>query len=262
LGISEDEQRRLRDLLDAFGALKQEFVATRYLAWLAGDYDSPIREHASAVSAKVKFLDSLSYVRWGARTGLAVGAFAGAMNLLDKVAGFVHLYLETGRVRDVYFGRLWHRGHPAKPAPMDTALADELRAGNRGLLALCDLSCDLDPERQSPLAEFIEMRHSATHRFLVAHDMLLEERTPTSEWVQRVEHRELLEATRQLLGTGRAALLYLARTVDIRERRTGFGSDTLNEAAQPAPDTPASDQRFERRLRLPLHRAATEHPDY
>jgi hypothetical protein len=189
LGVSEEEQVRLQDLLDAFGALKQEYVATRYLAWLAEDYDSPIREHASEVSAKVKFFDSLSYARWGVRTGLAALAFAAAMNLLDKVAGFVHLYLGTDRVRDVYFRTLWHPRSRGGDDVMDSALADELRAGNRGLLALCDLSCDLDFERKTPLAELVELRHTATHRFLVSHDMLLEGRTPASEWVQRVGAR-------------------------------------------------------------------------
>ena len=139
---------------------------------------------------------------------------------------------------------------------MDSALADELRAENRGLLALCDLSCDLDPERGSALAEFVELRHSATHRFVVSHDMLLDERTPGSEWVHRIEHGELLDAARQLLGIGRAALLYLARMVDTRERRTGFRTASSN--GEPATGGPSR----EWRPHLPLHRAVTEHPEY
>jgi len=75
VGISDDEQRRAKDLLDAFNAVKPDYVAARYLLWLADGEGNPIREHAAAVSGRTGFLDSLRYARWGVRTGIAVQAF-------------------------------------------------------------------------------------------------------------------------------------------------------------------------------------------
>lgn len=253
VGVGDDAQAHMRTLLDAFGALKQDFVAARYTAWLADDAASPIREHAGEISRRVKFLDSLGYVRWGVRTGMGAQAFTSALNLLDKVAVFVQLYFGTGRVR-LYFRDLWHPRTPkGKADQMVPAVADELRRGNRGLLALCDLSCELDQD--TPLARLVELRNTATHRFLVSHDMLMDTRTPSSDWLQRVSHGDLLEATRELLGIGRAALVYLVRTIDIAEHRQ---RDRDGEATRARPEG-ASPGRLPQ---LELFRAETEHPDF
>jgi tetratricopeptide (TPR) repeat protein len=71
VGLSDGEQRRVKDLVDAFNAVKQDLMAARYLLWLASGDESPIREHAAATSQRAGFLDSLMYARWGVRTGIA-----------------------------------------------------------------------------------------------------------------------------------------------------------------------------------------------
>jgi tetratricopeptide (TPR) repeat protein len=210
--LDDAGQVRARQLFDAFNAAKQEYVAARYLTWLAGDGDAPILGQARMVSEKVSFPDSLTYARWGVRTGLGIQAFAAAVNVLDKVAGLVHLYFESGRVRDVYFRTLWHRrGDDA----MDRELSSQLtrRGLNRGLLALCDLSSDI--EQDTPLNQFIERRHTATHRFLVAHEMLLA--ADDDDWLERVTWHELQQGTVAVLSIARAGLLYLARMIDFHE---------------------------------------------
>ncbi len=139
VGLDDAEQRRANDLFDAFNSLKQDYLAARYLLWLADGAESPIREHAAATSARAGYLDTLRYARWGARTGLAIQAFAAASNVLDKVACAVHLYYQTPRkTRTVYFRYLWHPPHGKnQPDAMDPKLVDS--APTRGLLALCDL---------------------------------------------------------------------------------------------------------------------------
>ncbi len=221
-------QARARQLFDAFNATKQEYVAARYLTWLAGDGDAPIFEQARMISEKVSFPDSLTYARWGVRTGLGIQAFAAAVNVLDKVAGLVHLYFETGRVRDVYFRTLWHR---RGDDTMDHELSSQLtrRGLNRGLLALCDLSCDI--EQETPLNEFIERRHTATHRFLVAQEML--PGADDDQWLERVTWRELQEGTVTVLGIARAGLLYLARMIDIHETTLAKEREDAGAAALP-----------------------------
>jgi len=239
--LSDESQERVILLGDAFNAVKQDYLSTRYLAWLATEPQTPVREHASELSKRAVFWDGLNYSRWGAATGLASQALAAAVNLLDKIASFVHLYLGTGRVRDVYFTSLWHRRGSTE---MDESIAREIEAGNRGLLALCDLSADV--ERPSQLKEFIEHRHAATHRFLVTHWMLMDDRSPKGDWLERVEWDQLTEWLQIQLRAARAALIYLARTVDIHESRAGL------EALGPDKQPPS----------LRIQRASTEDPEF
>ncbi|HET7416982.1 MAG TPA: LA2681 family HEPN domain-containing protein [Solirubrobacterales bacterium] len=226
---------RIDVLHDAFNAIKQDFIAARYSAWLVSELDSPIRDQASSISARTRFVDSLSYARWGTRVGMGVQAFTAAANLLDKIASFTHLYLSTGRVRDVYFPSLWHPRNQKRKKQMEDAFRQEFEkeSFNRGLLALCDLSCDL--ERKTRLAELIDRRHSATHRFLVVHEWG-EDGAATGEFLDRVSWSELLDGLLWQLRTARAALIYLARAVEIRESRLG---DEAESEGKVIPTMPA-----------------------
>jgi tetratricopeptide (TPR) repeat protein len=236
---------RINILHDAFNSIKQDFISARYSAWLVSDPASPIRKQAAETSSRARFLDSLTYAKWGVRTGMTMQAFTTAANLLDKIACFTHLYLGTGRVRDVYFSSFWHPRSGKKAKQMEPAFAEELAKGtfNRGLLALCDLSSDLS--RESRLAEIIDRRHTATHRFLVAHEFG-KELGPTGDFLDRVTWSELVDGLVWQLQTARAALIYLARLVEIREGRM------IRDATERGGVVPP----------LPVMRAETEHQDF
>lgn len=202
---------RLHNLIDAFNAAKQDYVAARYSMWLAEDPSSPIRSHSADMSARTLFIDTAQGTRYGVRTGMMVQAFAAATNVLDKIAGFVHLYLDTGRVKDVSFGRI---GRPNGKKPIDTQLQAAINAPehNTGLLALLDLSRDL--ERDTALSREVSRRHRITHRFVVTHNIEVPE---SHDWIDRVEWLGLKEEAVHQLQTARAALIYLARVVDRHE---------------------------------------------
>ena len=68
-GLTDADRQRVNHLVDAFDAVKQDYVAARYLVWLASDPNSPIRDHSESVSRRVTFLDSLEYARWGTERG-------------------------------------------------------------------------------------------------------------------------------------------------------------------------------------------------
>jgi tetratricopeptide (TPR) repeat protein len=248
VGLDDAEQRRANDLIDAFNALKQDFIAARYLLWLADGDESPIREHAAAITARAGYLDTLRYARWGPRTGLATQAFAAASNLLDKIASAVHVYYRTARKsQGVYFRYLWHPKHAInKPDVMDAELVDA--APTRGLRALCDLSCEL--EAHTPLNELVERRHAATHRFVVVHRLPSASSEPAGDWLEHVDWDDLVAGAVTLLVTARSALIYLARTIDIEEQRR---AKQREEAAT------ASDRHS---LPLSLPRSMPEHPEY
>lgn len=218
--IEDDEQARLKRLRDAFNTVKQDFIAARYSLWLASDPASPIREHTDAVSARGYFADTLSYARWGIRTGMGLQALTAATNTLDKIAGLVHLYFATDRKpKDVSFYGLWHRP-PTKgqPLQMEPVFAEQLRhVDNEGLAAIIDLSCEVDGDRhRTPLKEQIARRHAATHRFLVAHDLPMYEQDE-AKWLTRVDWSDVVVGTIEQLRVTRAALIYLARAIAARE---------------------------------------------
>lgn len=214
-GHGEDEQQRVRDILDALNAVKQDYTTARYLCWLATDADSPLRDDMASVTARASYVDNLNYARWGVRTGTASQAFAATTNLLDKVASFLHLYYRTQRrSHTVYFRTLWH---PGRKDVMDPEFAAAVKdRANRGLMALLDLSCDL--EEDTPLAALLKRRHAATHRFVVAHQMFAEEQP--GPWLDHVEWEDFVEQSIAQLRVARAAILYLVRTVDANESQT------------------------------------------
>jgi tetratricopeptide (TPR) repeat protein len=215
-GLDDAARARVEDLVDALNVLKQDYVATRYLSWLASSTDSSAYSEVKNASSRVPFHDSLLMARWGVRTGLLLQALTAATNLLDKVAAFLHLYFETGRNRrDVYFRGFWAaKRQRRRPPAIEAAFARELAVGNAGLLALYDLACDM--EEDTPLGRLHGLRHAATHRFLVPHHALA---PPSSEWIERLEFYELVDLVYAQLRVARAAYVYLVRAVDIREAR-------------------------------------------
>lgn len=220
VGIDDTSQARLRQLQDAFNVVKQDYIAARYSFWLASEADSPIRSDAQSLSARGRYVDTLGYARWGVQTGMALGALNMATNTLDKIAGLTHLYFDTTRTPGTtYFNGMWlakrKKGDPLSMEPnFRTELVD---TGNRGLLALCDLSLDVaGNERLTELKKLVGLRNTATHRFLVAHEMMVGE-VEKDGWVERIGWNRLIEATVRQLAITRAALIYLARAIAVRE---------------------------------------------
>lgn len=208
------DQNRITLLCDAFNVLKREFVTARYLTWLVTDPDAPGRPEMDAATRRASWVDTLHMARWGVRTGVGVNAFTAATNLLDKVAGLTHIYFATGRQSgQVYFRGFWHQRNKPNRWQAEFAEALEPPGFNRGLIALSDLACDL--EQESALSVLLDRRHTATHRFLVAHDQLFD--APSDEWLQREEWGDIVEGTLEALHTARAAIIYLVRMVDTAE---------------------------------------------
>jgi tetratricopeptide (TPR) repeat protein len=241
VGFDPADQKRLRDLVDAFNTLKQDYIAARYSAWLASDRESPVREQSTRVAERVYFGDSLAYARWGLRTGMATQAFAAGTNVLDKVATFVHLYVGRSRRRPDFrtLAAPYERGKPSKPVDEKLAALLGKPEENRGLMALCDLSSDL--EKPTPLSHLLELRHAATHRFLVAHTEVVPE---SDDWLERIRWGDLKARTIEQLRVARAALVYLARLIDIHEKRNGEAEESSEGKVRPTLPLMESDSRL------------------
>lgn len=228
--IADEEQTRLKRLRDAFNTVKQEYLAARYSLWLASEPDSPVRKHTRDLSGRGYFADTLSYARWGIRTGIGIQALTAATNTLDKIAGLVHLYFGTPRKpKDVTFYRLWH-APPVKGQPLEVEpiFAEQLReVDNEGLSAILDLSCEVaGDEHRTALKEQIALRHAATHRYLVAHDLPMYDRDE-AKWLERVDWGDVVAATIEQLRVTRAALVYFARAIEAREGARDHEGETI-----------------------------------
>lgn len=241
VGIDQASQRRLRTMQDALNSLLQDYIAIRYLTWIAIEPDTATRRHAAELSQHASFYDSLTYARWGIATGLSVNALAAATNLLDKAASVTHLYLRTGRTpSQIYFRRFWllprNRNTLHRPDPV---IAKELDAGNLGLLALCDLAGEL--ERPTPLNELVARRHAATHRTVAVHHMLVED-IDDEGWLDRITADDLREALLAQLTRARAALVYLVDLIKHREERCKPGGPIVTLPAWLAEPERADDR--------------------
>ena len=211
LGLSDEELRHTDEIVDAFNAVKQAYISGRYLVWLARSDESPVREHTRAITRRTSFLDTLSYARWGARTGIAVQAYKAAVDLLDKIAAYVHLYFDSGRnPRDVSFRSLPFAPKSRNELAEPFANALKRPEQNRGLITLIDLSSELDERSR----EMFQRRNAATHRFLVVHTEIPPD---PSKWTEHVGWSDLMKESVHGLRLARHSIVYLAQMIDIHE---------------------------------------------
>jgi hypothetical protein len=120
---------------------------------------------------------------------------------------------------------------------MEPVFAPEIRAGNEGLTALIDLSCEVgDDKHPTALKEQIALRHAATHRFLVAHDLPMYEQDE-ARWLTRVDWADVVTATTKQLQVTRAALVYLVRAIAAHEASRDHEGQTIPELPSYAVET-------------------------
>ena len=225
LSLADDAVlNRANEVIDGFNAIKQDYTAARYLVWLAAAKDSPIQGQAKTITRRTSFWDTLTYADWGVRPGIGVQAFKVALDTLDTIAAFVHLYLRSGRgVRNIDFRTLPYTDRSKKKLAPSLAEALKPPEQNRGLAALLDISAGLDEQSTSPLTRLVKRRHAATHRFFSVHG---EGAPDSSNWIERLSWPELIEESLEALQIARGAILYLAHMIHIHEKATEVSDPT------------------------------------
>jgi len=193
-----------------FNVLKSDYLAARYLAFIALDEDLP---------ESGRYIDSLDYASYGIGSSMLSLAQRASLDLLDKVAVAASEYLGLqGSPSKVYFHKRWfERRRFGDPFIWQPQVEEEILAGNLALVALSEVACDI--EQGGFLHDKRAMRHSSTHRFTVLHDL---GDGPWSE-SRSVDHYPQAHFIAQLLETlqlARAVLFYFAQLVEVHERRT------------------------------------------
>ena len=223
---------RVNEFIDGFNTIKQDYIAARYLLWLADSDNSPIQDQAKAISRRTSFWDTLTYADWGVRPGMAVQALKVAIDTLDTIAVFSHLYFRSGRsARSIDFRTLPYANSSKRVLAPPFAEALKPPERNRGLAALLDLNAELDERSVETLGKLVQRRHAATHRFFVVHN----EGTPnSSDWTEHISWPKLIQESLASLRIARGAILYLAQMIHIHEK------------AMDVPDSPTITMPFER----------------
>ena len=227
VATSEEGLKFAKSIIDAFNTLKQEYVSARYLLWLATARDSPIEEHARAFSKRVTFWDTSTYARFSIRTGIAIQSLKAAVDLLDKIAAFVHIFFRAPRVRgQVTFAKFPTVKKGRLYPEFATALKGPER--NRGLMALLDLNKELGEQRTSLLKERVIRRNTSTHMFLVAHNSAPE--NPIAK-VDRIDWHQLIKESLDQLKYVRGAILYLANMMELQGSESMSAESPRNQSA-------------------------------
>jgi len=192
-------------LFAMFNVLKSDFLAARYLAY-------------QALSEKFTdsgfYSDTLDYAVYGVVPSTLTLAQRACFDVLDKIAVATSECLAILRSEKVYFSNRWFRVKKGQPREWHPALRAEVEAGNTAIIALAELS--LDVEKEGALHEKKAYRHASTHRFTVLHDMGSEPSRPSPH----IEHCGLSEFRAQLIESlqmARAAVLYFVEMISIHE---------------------------------------------
>jgi hypothetical protein len=217
-------------LFAMFNVVKSDFLLARDIA-----YDA-MREEGDDTGL---YFDTLDYATYGRRAARLTLALRSAFDLLDRIATLLNEYLELGLApKDVAFHKLWSmpKQHDAWHPRIEAALAEDprlLAAEAQSLLALAELSVDVGHEGY--LKSYAESRNTATHRFTVLHDFGMggRESTPVVAHADATAYgKEVIEVLR----LARAAILYLAHFINVREERRAQRAGLLGSLHVPTHD--------------------------
>jgi tetratricopeptide (TPR) repeat protein len=209
--VEEVHRSGIPPIFAMFNGLKSDFLAARYAAYLGLQQQCP---------ESGKYHDTLDFALYGTSISMLGIAQKSCFDLLDKSAVAISSYLGLAvKSSDTYFSNLCFE-KPKKgqltgaPRELKQEVVIHIGNGDFPLLALAEVARDLSGYLKSKKA----IRHAATHRFTVLHDIGC---TP-SRASDSVEHYAVEDFKRHLIESlqmSRAVLFYFVHLVLVHERR-------------------------------------------
>lgn len=209
LGFALDKKAKKSSvaLIFLLNVIKEEFVTARHLYYLAVFPGERERE-ADGIST---YGDPAEFARFGLDAGLLKTSLRNAVDLLDKVAAFINLYLKLGHdERAVNFNVVWFTR--CSPAKGEHPAIASLRSSNRWVVVLRDL-CD-DWYNQTYPGPFKDLRNVIAHRGLVLFAEKIGEQASSKRSAEDLANETLL-----MLRTAKAAIGYLVLLINEEEDR-------------------------------------------
>lgn len=204
---SADTPHGVPPIFAMFNQLKADFAAARWIAFVSRAGRAPETGYYS---------DTLDYAKYGLSQSLLLLAQRSAIDILDRVAvaASEHFGL-PGTPSQITFLTRWHdfdRRKVVRPLRWQHCVSELVRDGNTALVALSELAEDL--MARGALSEKKSLRHEATHRFVIQHDMGSKPSRDTP-LIAHYDEETVLRETLASLQTARAAIFYLRDAIAI-----------------------------------------------
>jgi tetratricopeptide (TPR) repeat protein len=205
--------------------IKQDFVLARYLLVASRYRSTDIDE----MDRHVTLYYPLDYSVHSTYIQMMKASVRLAVDLLDKIAVFIRDYCD---VQDLRIDRTNFRNVWATQNESLRLRANVAAKGNWFLYALFSLSRDL--ARGGDLEKIYDLRNALTHRFMVVHDIVID--NSANPDLPRMNVEVLFREAISAMQIARAAVMYLILMVDLEEGRQAKGGPFA-----PIPGTPVDD---------------------
>ncbi|MGK7878835.1 MAG: LA2681 family HEPN domain-containing protein [Crocosphaera sp.] len=207
--LDENGEKWFQSLAYTWNNIKEEFVTARYLYYQSQSQDNELLE----ISKMTSYLRSYNWDDWGLRSGFLKTSLRLGLDILDKCACFINLYLSLGHPEElVTMTNVWYKKMKHNKGMLETI--EERLTTNTYLLALLNIKKDLATQNEPPHYPypFKTWRNHITHqRFTLFLD------SPWDSEDNTCDLQEFQEAVRILLRIVKAAIIYLVGVVMVEE---------------------------------------------
>ncbi|WP_107669156.1 LA2681 family HEPN domain-containing protein [Cyanothece sp. BG0011] len=206
------EKEKNKTLCYIFNQIKEEFATARHLYYQSFSQDQELIE----LSNITEYIDTLDSADFGFKSGFLKTSLRLAVDLLDKCAGFLNLYLELGNdPTKVTWNNVWYKKLKYKNSfdnSLNPIIGQKVEY-NSYLKALVSVRKDLYDKEYEDFYPFKILRDYVTHQGITLHQ---NEVMDTSKVNYSLE--QMQEETYFLLRMVKAAIIYLVGVVMIEEK--------------------------------------------
>jgi len=204
------------EIFAMLNVMKADFALARQLF-----YEAQFNDSAKIFRETVKSGDTLDYSIYSVQVSAMCCAQKISYDILDKIAVAISGHLKIRKAKQATFNGFWYRRDKCgNKVGLNKKIEDEIKAGNRGLLALYDLHRDTTKdvtEKVGFLSALKDFRNSSTHRFTVLHDEHIRIERSSGKLVDH-EHVTQFEAlSLSSIKLARAALFYFCDAINFTE---------------------------------------------
>ncbi len=202
---------RVDELLRLLNEIKEAFATARYLFFLAQSESTMI----DSLSRLTSYFSANSLDLHGLYIGLYKSAYMRAFDVLDKVAGIVHLYFGLGKRDDKFWNAFVVKQSRGQEHEIRSVCRPEVASKeNYGLFALVDLCIDYFESEHVDFKVIDSRRNRMTHDYLaVPKAGVLNTELPDGEISLDELHRQVLS----VLKLAKHAILYVVLSIRLAE---------------------------------------------
>ncbi|MGK7958674.1 MAG: LA2681 family HEPN domain-containing protein [Crocosphaera sp.] len=201
-----------KTLCYVFNQIKEEFSTARYLYYKSLTENEELIE----VSQMTEYIDTLDSAEFGLKSGFLKTSLRLAVDLLDKCAGFLNLYLKLGNDSSkVMWSNVWYEKLKYRHSfdnSLNHIICEKLEY-NWYLKALTDLRKDLYEKEYEEFYPFKFLRDYVTHQGMTLYKNEFTDKSKVNYSLQQMQ-----EETYFLLRMVKAAIIYLVGVVMIEEQ--------------------------------------------